>query len=471
MTSRTPLLAAGRFHLLVPAALVLTVSPALAQSTWTGGSGDWSDTGNPGWNGSAVPNAAGAIAVFNSAGTTTQDSGAGITVGTIQYEGTGGTCVIQAIDGITFDNGLNAALIENATTSTGGLLSFGATGEGLFLAGNLAIRNTNASVTGASAISFSTATGAGFHGAGNITFNNINNSLSAGAISVSGSSSFTGHVLIERGAVVYNPLAGGTPFGPSTNTITLGSAGHGSASLAQVGTNSTNIGNDIVVAAGTGGTLLLGASNNNGATTQFSGKITLNGNVSLLSNKNATATGFVLYSGTISRAGGVTTLGTQETSGYNRTRFGNGTDTVINTYSGDTILDQRSHLWLSDNAALTFFIGADDENNRITSLTTTTLLTLDGDFVFDLSGVAPVGAWTIVTLDTFGGGQVVFGDTFTVVDFTENTPGIWSRDFNGTTYTFTEATGILQAVPEPSSTFLLVLGGEIVLGRRTVRAR
>jgi hypothetical protein len=39
-------------------------------SDWTGGTGNWSSNGNPGWNGTGVPNAVGAVANFPDATTT-----------------------------------------------------------------------------------------------------------------------------------------------------------------------------------------------------------------------------------------------------------------------------------------------------------------------------------------------------------------------------------------------------------------
>ena len=59
-------------------------TPASA-SLWTGAAGNWSSDADPGWNGTGVPNAAGAVATLDgSTAVTTQDIVAGATVGTLE---------------------------------------------------------------------------------------------------------------------------------------------------------------------------------------------------------------------------------------------------------------------------------------------------------------------------------------------------------------------------------------------------
>lgn len=65
--------------------LALFTAATLHASDWAGGSGNWSSDGSPGWNGTGVPNAVGAVANFSvlSSSTLTQNVTGGVTVGTI----------------------------------------------------------------------------------------------------------------------------------------------------------------------------------------------------------------------------------------------------------------------------------------------------------------------------------------------------------------------------------------------------
>lgn len=135
-----------------------------------------------------------------------------------------------------------------------------------------------------------------------------------------------------------------------------------------------------------------------------------------------------------------------------------------NIYTGDTTIGGDVVLTLEDDAAITFAIGANGVNNWLNGLGT---VTLDGDFIFDLSGAGTAlnDSWTIVDSNLIAS----FGSTFLVQDFTENS-GLWSRNVSGVVYEFSEATGILgvTAIPEPSSAVLLLglLGAITFLRRR-----
>ncbi|MEI8293945.1 MAG: autotransporter-associated beta strand repeat-containing protein, partial [bacterium] len=120
-----------------------------------------------------------------------------------------------------------------------------------------------------------------------------------------------------------------------------------------------------------------------------------------------------------------------------------------NTYTGDTTVSNGT-LILADNAQLRFKIGATGVNNQISGNGT---LTLDGDFNFDLSGAGTVGSWTIVTVNTL---TETFSSTFSVVGFTDAGSDTWTKVNGTSTYTFSEATGVLTAaVPEPTTWALL----------------
>ncbi len=451
--------------------LVMASAALTHASDWTGtASGvNWSTvysspSAMAGWIGS-VPNTAGSTANFyglSGTSTTSVVLDSAISLGSLSYSGsTGGTRTITVnANALTWNNNGSGATISNNTTGASAGISFGS--GSYILADSLKISNANANYTGTNAIIFGSS--ANFSGTGNLTFSNVSNSTSAGVINWGGTSTFTGSVLIEKGAVVFGSTS--SAFGNSANTITLGSAGNGSASLVgSASGSSATLVNNIVVASGTGGTLLLGNSGTGTQNTKFSGTVTLNGSVSLTSSR---PTGnYVYYTNVISGAGSITTVGT------GKTQFGDGSANITNTYKGNTTLTETSSLALSDNTKMTFYIGANGANNKITATGgKNNVLTLDGDFVFDLTGAAANGTWQIVDVsllnETFSSTFSVYTSTNLTNPWTENA-NVWTYVNGGVTYSFSEATGILTAVPEPT-TALLLGGGLMVLLLRRRRA-
>jgi len=449
--------------------MVMAAATAVHASDWTGtGSNvNWSTiydggTNTTGWI-SSIPNGNGAVANFYTAGTSkTVILDSAITLGSLTYSGaTIGTRTITLTSGtpsvsypITLNNNGSGAVIANNTTAVSSILAFG---SGTFnLEDNLRIVNTNTALNGTNnAITFGGSTV--FQGTGNVTFSNAANTTNVAAINWGGNHTFTGNVLIEKGAVIYGSAT--TGFGNVANVITLGSAGNGSATMMSTASTPT-LANKIIVAAGSGGTLLLGNNSASATNAIFSGAITLNGDVSLMSRR--TGANSVRYTGVISGAGGITTVGDGVT------QLGSGAG-ITNTYRGNTTLAETSSFVLSDNAQMTFYIGNSGVNNKITATGVQNVLTLDGDFVFDLTGAAANGTWQIVDVslvnETFSSSFRVLS-TFSGNPWTENN-NVWTYVNGGVTYTFNEGTGALTAVvPEPTTALLLGGGLMVLLLRR-----
>ncbi len=127
----------------------------------------------------------------------------------------------------------------------------------------------------------------------------------------------------------------------------------------------------------------------------------------------------------------------------------------VNTYKGNTTISVGD-LLLSDNAGLTFVIGANGVNNKLTGDGNATL---SGDFYFDLTsaGTTEGDSWTIADLS----GTLAYENTFTVNGFTDAGSGLWTTSANGADYQFSESTGVLTVIPEPATIGMLGLGAII----------
>lgn len=433
------------------AAGIAAMAASAHAANWVGGSGNWANVSpaSPGWNTVSFPNGIGGVSqkIDGTTATLTQDVAGGITLGTHSLGGSSNvTFSITPTTTITLNEdgaGSGVATISNTNTSTQTTrVQIGNAAGGVKLADDVLFSNTSGSTS-----TFSINVTAPITGTGNMTFYNVSNSTSVAPIGLGATNSFTGSVLVKKGAVALaNP-----GFGGAGNAVTLGSAGEGSATLVTTGT-STTIANPITVAANTGGTLVLGSTQsdptNNNST--YSGPITLNGDVTLTSAKPSNVE--TRYTGIISGAGAVTVAGT------GKTRL-----SAANTYTGSTTLTGGSTLLLSDDASLKFVIGASGVNNKITGSGQT--LTLDGDFNFDLTGSAANGSWTIVDVANL---NETFGGTFQVLGGFTQSSDVWTRVVGLKTYTFTEATGILTAVtvPEPAGLGLAALLALPALSRR-----
>ncbi len=324
-----------KFFSITGALFVFPTTSSTWASEWTPTvvGNNWSDAAN--WTPSGVPSAAGSSATYSGASTTstTINSGGPFTVGTISKSGSDNAQwdirVLASLLNLNQDGaGSGFATISNSNTSTGisNQLLFGQTAGSINLQDDLLVTNTGASTVANGSISIRNP----ISGAGNVTFSNVANSVAdagtyAGAIRLQTTSgnSFTGSVLVEKGALVF---ANSTAFGSSANTVTLGKSGSGSATmLAVTSPGALTVANNIVVASGSGGTLVLGSVITTGTNaTNYSGTLTLNGDVSFRSENTGAAP--TLLSGVISGAGTLTKIGA-----------GVGTiSNALNTYTGAT---------------------------------------------------------------------------------------------------------------------------------------
>ena len=430
-------------------ALVIFAALAFAvgahASVWTGAGGNWDSDINPGWNGTGVPNGIGAIANFGDivTGTTIQNIVGGITVGTISLtNNSNNSRTITNTNGITMNQdgaGAGFATISNTNTDTGTANFLFISGGTLTLADDLLISNTGGSTTSSGGIQISST----ISGTGNITFSNVSNTVTSstifpGAIRIqTGSNNFVGSVLVQKGAVTFNNA---NSFGGAGNTITLGQSGQGSATLES--TSAFTTANPIVVAAGSGGTLVLG-SVSVGASV-YSGTVTLNGNLtynSLSTNANGST-----LSGVVSGVGSITKVG----SGLMRLT------NTLNSYQGGTFITAGGLTVIVDH-------GLGTGNVSLTASGVT--LTLQGatsDYIADNVDLSIVTGSTVNL--NFTGTDVVGSLT---VDGVVQTPGVYGAG------SFAEllGTGTLTVIPEPATYAILFVGAGCYSGLQRLRRK
>lgn len=395
-------------HRLLLASAALLAGHASAATWASSKTGNWDDISANGWN-AAYPDSQGAVATYDNTNATanaqvTQNIAAGVTAGSFWMIGTtttataGRSWTIVPTNAITLNQdgpGVSAATITFSATSNNAndRLIFNA--GTLTLADDLVVSKTTTTSIVANALQISSTIG----GTGNVTLENVSAGTGNGNIYLSPPSgnSFTGSVLVRKGAVTFNHK---DAFGNAANMITLGESAQGNATLITTSAVGT-VANPITVAAGAG-TLILGSNSNaTTAKTTFAGTITLAGNLSITSASPASQP--VTFSGAISGTGNLK----KEGSGF-------ASLAVANTYEGGTNIAAGT---LAVGPAGT--LGKDDPNNYIS---------INGGNLL-LSAATNIGASQPIYVNS---GGIGVSYTPTSLPTSTATTGVFGIDYTGT---------------------------------------
>lgn len=358
-----------------------------------------------------------------------------------------------------------------AGTNSGGIVN---DGTGALTFTNPTFNPTTTGVTGTRTLTL----GGSYTGGTNTVQGIIQNNATAGVVAVtktgagtwqlSGANTYTGATTLTGGTLILsgsNSSAAATTIGTGGGTLQLDSSSNGGLASGSLNLNSAtaviqalnadrSISNSVVM------------NGDLGSAPTFSGanSITLTGNLRV-NNAAVTLTnnidsGEALTINTIDRDGAnsrnLTVEGTGETivggaialSGGSLTKNGAGAMTLsgVNTYTGSTVVNAGS-LTLTDNAQLSFVLGASGINNSITGAGT---VTLDGDFSITTTAADGLnaGTWILENVDTL---ITAYGPNFTVGSgFSDIGGDQWRKTVGSKIYTFDETTGTLTLfTPDP----------------------
>jgi autotransporter-associated beta strand protein len=251
--------------------------------------------------------------------------------------------------------------------------------------------------------------------------------VNAGTLRLSGNNTHTGNTTLGGGAGGALILANQFAVGNSTINITNGSSNANQIQFE--GGTAYTLGGLASAAGGTAKNIAL--INDSSAAVALS-----------VGNNNADTA----YNGILSGSGSLIKIG----SG-NLTLSGN------NTYTGNTTVTSGT-LILADGGELRLQIGATGVNNQING---NGILSLVGDLRFDLAAASTTfgDSWNVLTVDTL---TETFDPTFEVFSTTgnfTNSGGLWTITENSAIYQFSQATGLLSVIPEPTTWALL--GGSL----------
>ncbi len=486
------------------AALALSASlPSgfAASGTWTavGSSASWNTGGN--WAGSIVANGIGDTADFSQANTAstslrniTLDTN--VTLGNFIFgDPTGTNKARWTLNGngsntLTFDNNGSTSVLSTGPGSTGGSNSINNITIGL--ANSLQINAASTSAGTAFVISGSSisATTAGTKTISNIGSGtsgvNISSSIRDGAgvvavtqnsttssMTLTGSNSFTGGTTISAGILT---IGHANALGASSGVVQIngGTRGMVSSLTATVANNVTiNAGGATFQGNANTALTLSGSISGAGGLTKSgnSNVLTLTGNNSY-AGTTTVALGTLLVNGDQSAATGGVTVSSGATLG------GSGTIGGATTIANGGILTPGASAG-SSMAVLTFANGltlGGDTTSTVLQIAGATRgasydaitigagqsLTYDGVLTLNSTSVIADGTYDLFSftggLDSGGFDSLAFSGGIYSGSFLEVSSGVWQATAGLQTFTFTESSGDLQVVPEPSTYVLLALG-------------
>lgn len=496
------------------AALALSVSlPSTfaASGTWTavGSSANWNTGSN--WAGSVVANGIGDTADFSQANTAstslrniTLDTN--VTLGNFIFgDPTGVNKARWTLNGngtntLTFDNNGSTSVLSTGPGSTGGSNSINNITIGL--ANSLQINAASSSAGTAFVISGSSisSTTAGTKTISNIGSGtsgvNISSSIRDGAGVVAVTQNSTTSSLTLTGS---NGFSGGTTI--SAGILTIGHANALGATsgviqvnggtLGMVSSLTATVANNMTINAG-GATI---QGNANTALT-LTGAISGAGGLTKTGNSNVlTLTGSNSYAGTTTVALGTLLVNGDQTAATGAVTVNSGaTLGGSGTIGGATTIANGGTLTPGGTAGSSFAVLAftggltlgGDSTNTVMQIAGSTRgtnydgitimggqnLVYDGILTLNITSVIADGTYDLFSVAsgfTSGGfDSLAFTGGIYSGTFSEITSGVWQATSGAQTFTFTESSGDLLVVPEPSTYVLLALGliSVVVLRRR-----
>ncbi len=363
--------------------------------------------------------------------------------GVIQGLAAGGAHNDQISTSVTIQGNAGTAAFTNNATSGSNRIIFNNTVTGVSTAGNTTTLTLNGSNMFANSVG-----GAITNGAGGGKLAVIKDGT--GLWRLQGHNTFTGGVTLNAGKLGFtNTNSGGFGEAFGTGTLTIN-----------------------------GGTLE--AANPTGSIT-FNNAIIVNANFAVQDATSPANAWDKTFSGTMDLGGTTRTITANLTPGANPSRFifsgvisnggliKAGADSLTlggaNTYTGNTTVTAGT-LVLAAGSQTSFDIGASGTNNKILGTSGGSEgINLNGNFAFNLGGAGTgLGdSWNIVDMVNF---TPTYGGTFGVVGFTDIGGNVWQKVNGGTTYQFSQATGVLSVVPEPATWALLAVGLTVVVTLR-----
>lgn len=411
----------------------------------TGASFNWTQNGSIAFTGNLTKTGAQAF-VIQGASANTGTGGMIINAGTVTMNKADGTNALVGDTNVNSGGSLRWVQNNQIADTASVVINSGGT---LDLNGKVETLNSLSVLNGANA--FTTGAGANLETTGNLNLGTVTGTVSSASTLKGNTLNVAGATLAVGGATTSGRLeagSGGLLFSAGSITLNNGDAG---GELRLGGDATINSSATLIVTNNGGlgavkGFVNLGAADRTFTVNHVAGAQTTDFRISTV----VTGTG-----GLVKAGNGTMVLGNEVSP-----------TTIDNTYTGDTTVSAGT-LVLAQSASLLFNIGASGVNNGIDGSGT---LTLNGRFVFDLTGASTSfgSAWNIVNVGSL---SETFGSTFSVDTFTDAGSGLWTKDINGTNYyQFSELSGALTVVPEPTTWALLAgaLTFLVVFRRRRV---